>query len=245
MRATLPVLGVLLLGGAGVLVYRSARAPSDRVEARSSDQDKNKLLREVETLRAEVRALSARRGQESLPRVDAAPSASATQAGEPAPPAKLKLKDVVGGLNPQQREVYVHQLQKLQTKRRVDLAEAELASEGRDLELQSQVEAEARAAFSGLGADAFPSTRLGSVECGSTLCKIEVDQDSPEEQTTFAGRFNLDRRAFFVQRGAEDGDPRRRGWTIFVTKKGHRMPRVELEELVAMLPPDSDEWAAR
>jgi hypothetical protein len=245
MRSTLAILGFLLLGSAGALVYRSTRAPIERAEAGSSAEDQDKLLREVETLRAEVRALSARRGHEFATRADVAASASAAKVEEHGRPAKLTLKDVVSGLTPQQREVYVHRLQKLQTERRVELAEAELAAEARDQEFQTEVEGEARAAFAALGTDVFPTTRLGSVECGSTLCKIEVDQDSPTEQAIFAGRFNLDRRTFSVQRGADAGDPRHRGWTLFVTKKGHRLPRAELEELVALLPPGSDEWAAQ
>ncbi|HEY3500849.1 MAG TPA: hypothetical protein VGK73_39425 [Polyangiaceae bacterium] len=238
MRIALVVAALSLLGGAGFLLYRSTQAARASAGTSAAGDDRE-LRREVEALRAELRVLSARREQSSPLPAQSAPSPASSTVDGPTIPVKLRLKDVVAHMPPNEREAYLHRLQKLETKRRVELTEAQIAAEPRDSLLQAKVEGEVQAALALLDTREFSGTRLSSVECGSTLCMIEVDQDSPSEHEAFSGRFNLDRRTFAVRRGGESDEPgQRRGWTVFVTAPGKRLPRAELEELVALLPPE-------
>jgi hypothetical protein len=175
----------------------------------------------------------------------AAPTTAPAMAEERSRPAKLRLKDVVASVPSEQREEYLRRLKELQTRRRVELAEDDIATEPRDSVLQAQVEGEARAALASLDAREFPTTRLGSVECGSTLCKIEVDQDSATEQDAFSGAFSLERRSFAVPRFGDAEEPgRRRGFTVVVATAGRRLPRAELEDLVALLSMEGEGYTA-
>lgn len=231
MRWTMGVAGLFLLGSAAWFVYPSfgARGTAAETAVRSEARD---ATPKVKASRPAV--LAAARTVEER-------SQATTQERSRAP--RLRLKDVLTTVPAEQRASYFRRLKELEMRRRIELAEDDIATEPRDAELQAEIEAEARAALESLDESEFPTTRLGAVECGSTLCKIEVHQDSAAEQDAFSAAFALERRNFAARRGADEEPGQRRGYTIIVAKAGRRLPRADLEDVVALLSIEDDGYS--
>jgi len=237
---------VLALGLALAAVLSAALYFGNRFwtspEPKDPDQETSRLQAEVASLRTAINRLS-RRPPAARTAESVASSASAVPTEDDARinGGGLTLGDVLADVPADKQEDFLEQLGNKENIARKERTLAQLASEPRDPTWEADVRTTIAEAEKALDRDAFPTTRISSIDCGNTVCKIEVDQDSASEHASFAGVLQTGMRTFGVKRGGK-GNPlgERQGWTLFVARDGHRLPKVELEELLSMETPPNN-----
>ena len=229
---------VVALGLGAALFFLNRRVKDSTAHGARADHQAEQLRSEVAALQAKVRRLSAQKDSPAPSAVTSEKPAAANDetpvSDDSAEPSKLTLKDVLADVPPEQEESFLRELERKGNRVRKARTLEQLRSEPRDAAWTREVEDLVTNASGALNRQEFPSARVTSIECGSTLCKIEVDQDSAAEQSQFAGALHTGLRTYGVRRGGPD-DPagEKLGWTLFVARKGHKMPKVPLEEILA------------
>jgi hypothetical protein len=226
--------------GLGAALIAGQRAPRATTETAASNPQTEQLRAEVAVLKASLQRLSAQ--HETRPPSSVSPEAPSAAKVEPPQPVEtaarseaLTLEEVLAGVPSEQKEDFLRDLDRKQSRARKARTLETLRSEPRDATWTREVEDMISNATASLDRKEFPTARVTSIECGSTLCKIEVDQDNASEHPGFPGALHTGLRTFALRRGGPDDPPGERlGWTLFVARKGHKMPKVPLEEVLAM-----------
>jgi hypothetical protein len=107
--------------------------------------------------------------------------------------------------------------------RRAELLGALLAEEHRDPAWAATVSSEVRKVLATMDQSKFPSARIVSEECGSTMCRLRIETSNEYEKVRFSDV--LGRIPFRLFAVGDEGDGA--GWTLFVARPGTKLARAE------------------
>ncbi len=232
---------ILGLGAGGWLLVGSRLRERDGQRQQTDPSPDAAQQAELADLRRAVRRLTLSQVGTEFAKPAHPDSRNEDVAGPDREPQRATLNDVLDSVPADEQEEFLERLERTQTAETKARALARLAREAKDKAWETEVKSTISEAAKALDPKLFRSTEVSSVECGTTLCKVEIDQRSEAENNAFAGQLSTGMRTFGVRRGGKDdpvGEPL--GWTLFVARAGHKLPRIEPDELVAMASSEVD-----
>jgi hypothetical protein len=143
---------------------------------------------------------------------------------EPSQRQKSVYQQMMDSLTPAEQEEYAPIIEQEHARLRSDLYQRALDGEPRDEAWAAQTDAELRRGAERLDREVFPSTEIAATDCRSTLCRIEVRQQTLAEQAAFVGSMPLSMRAFGRKHDESAGEAL--GWTLFVVREGYSVPKL-------------------
>jgi hypothetical protein len=112
---------------------------------------------------------------------------------------------------------------------RAELIDAHLAEQAHDASFNRDVRTRIDDAVEKLGPEAFPGTRLESLECGTTLCRALIAHGSEAEQLHVAELvLALGMRAFGHR---DESQPNQARTLLYLARQGQKLPKPDRERV--------------